>query len=377
MREILKESQILLEYDRKDLKAFAGTDLANRYLLLRPKLQAPENDLGYWIKKGNLKEFEKFITDWETGKIKSKTQDKKEKRLEGAELVFNDKGWKTYFVTTYQAARQLGSGTTWCITGRYQGVESKGKHYFDQYIRTYKLNGGYYFIFDTLNKDPKTGDYLKYCAGVTQDGKLRFLFNGMQDREISRTGIPNIPEDRQVQPVPGVVIKFERLFETSGDTLVSFNESALTEVANQPNIPIITIPDGVKKVNNFALKSFGRKNKIDNLVFPFSIKTIGKGALSESNIRMVAIPDSIEEIKDGAFFSSGINSILIDLPAPLRRIEKYTFAYCEDLKELRLPENIDYIDDMAFYGTDLNNIMIMGGNDYTKQRIEEIKNRQE
>ena len=374
MREILKESQILLEYDRKDLKAFAGTDLANRYLSLRPKLQAPENDLGYWIKKGNLKEFEKFITDWETGKIKSKTQDKKEKRLEGAELVFNDKGWKTYFITTYQAAKQLGSGTTWCITGRYRGAESKGKYYFDSYIRSYNLNGGYYFIFDTLNKDPKTGDYLKYCAGVTQDGKLRFLFNGMQDREISRTGIPNIPEDRQVQPVPGVVIKFERLFETSGDTLVSFNESAIPKVADQL---IINIPDGIKKLNNFSLKSFGLKHEIENLVFPSSIKTIGKGALSESNIGMVAIPDSIEEIKDGAFFSSGINSILINSPAPLRRIEKYTFAYCEDLKELRLPENIDYIDDLAFYGTDLNNITIFDANDYTKQRIEELKNRQE
>ena len=177
MREILKESQILLEYDRKDLKAFAGTDLANRYLSLRPKLQAPENDLGYWIKKGNLKEFEKFITDWETGKIKSKTQDKKEKRLEGAELVFNDKGWKTYFVTTYPAARQLGSGTTWCITGRYQGVESKGKHYFDQYIKTYKLNGGYYFIFDTLNKDPKTGEYFTALQKYEMEHKTDFLKN--------------------------------------------------------------------------------------------------------------------------------------------------------------------------------------------------------
>jgi len=43
----LNESSTLLEYNRKDLRNFAGDDYAAKFFALRDKLQAPENDLGH------------------------------------------------------------------------------------------------------------------------------------------------------------------------------------------------------------------------------------------------------------------------------------------------------------------------------------------
>lgn len=174
---------LLLEYDRSDLKRLVGDEYTAKFIEMRKKFPAPYNDLNYWAKLNDAKALKNYIKSWEKGKIKSKTQQKSDEKLEGAKLVFNDKGWKTYHVTTYNAAKRLGSGTTWCITGRYEGEESKGEYYFNHYIRELNLKG-YYFIFDTENRDKTTGDYEKYCAGVDRSGSLRFLYNGLQDKDI-------------------------------------------------------------------------------------------------------------------------------------------------------------------------------------------------
>ena len=83
---------LLLEYQRKDLRKFAGDEYTQKFYALRDRLQAPENDLGYWIKKGDLQAFKTFIDDWESGKLKSKSQTKKEEKIDGAKLVKDEAG---------------------------------------------------------------------------------------------------------------------------------------------------------------------------------------------------------------------------------------------------------------------------------------------
>ena len=158
----LDESIKLYEHNRADLKKFVGDDVADKFFKMKQLFKEPYNDLNYWINKGDPEALSQYMSDFEAGKYKSNTQKKKEEKIEGAKLVFDDKGWKTYHVTTYNAAKRLGSGTTWCITGRYKGYESKGESYFNSYIKQFKLDG-YYFIFDTENRDETTGDYEKYC----------------------------------------------------------------------------------------------------------------------------------------------------------------------------------------------------------------------
>ena len=78
--------------------------------------------------------------------MQSKADKRRSDKERGAELIYQDDLWKVYRITTYSAAKIYGSGTKWCITGRYEGHEGRGEEYFYQYIEDYDLDNGYYFI---------------------------------------------------------------------------------------------------------------------------------------------------------------------------------------------------------------------------------------
>ena len=70
-------SKILLEYQQKDFKVWAGDpDLATKYITTRSKYPAPYNSWDYWMSKKNNKtpdDLRKYMGDF-----KSKTQVKKD-----------------------------------------------------------------------------------------------------------------------------------------------------------------------------------------------------------------------------------------------------------------------------------------------------------
>ena len=87
----------------------------------------------------------------------------------GAKLISNQNGWRVYRITTYEAAVYYGSNTKWCITGRYDGFRDEGRSYFNDYIRDYDLDGGYYFCIKNNTE--------KYCVLRRKNGKIQSIWD--------------------------------------------------------------------------------------------------------------------------------------------------------------------------------------------------------
>lgn len=93
---------------------------------------ASQKDIDRW---SNWEQFKRFVD--ELKKKKTKSQAKKEKKLEGATLVGEDKYWRVYRISSHDAACMYGSGTKWCITepgGGHWENYSKGNDVFFFYI---------------------------------------------------------------------------------------------------------------------------------------------------------------------------------------------------------------------------------------------------
>lgn len=360
----LNESMKLYEHNRTDLKKFVGDEVADKFFKMKQLFKSPYNDLNYWINKGDPEALSQYMSDFEAGKYKSNTQKKKEEKIEGSKLVFDDKGWKTYHITTYNAAKRLGSGTTWCITGRYEGEEDRGEFYFDDYIRRYDLDG-YYFIFDTENRDKTTGDYLKYCAGVNKSGRIQFLYNGMKDDDIFDGGIPNIPEDRQVQMVPDIKIRFRQspkdylkiTKNIEEEEYVTLNVKKVDidceiigpQAFDGSMISEVTLSDKVKEIGRRAFFDCPKLNKI---TFGNNITRIDDLAFKGCDrLTTIHIPDSVTYIGTMAFeLCERLTSII--LSKNLTEIANYLFSYCKKLTTIDIPDGVTKIGVYAFQDCD-------------------------
>ena len=178
--------------DIQRLVDFAGQELANRFLAVKPKLKAPENDLYYWIKKHSVEELESAVTAAETSV--SKTQTKKDIADAGAKLVCDTAHWKVYEITTFEASQKYGRDTQWCITGINDYGDEYWNKYTDQGIR-------FYFLITKGKYDPRGKDS-KIAIAVYPNQLDTEVFN-QQDTPIT---IPDIPYYEELD-IPGLDIE--------------------------------------------------------------------------------------------------------------------------------------------------------------------------
>lgn len=155
--------------DQEILNNFLGDDYYNKYQAIKNKIRDPEYKDIYKIIKMDPDEVKSYIDSFQ-----SNTDIRKSKKSEGAELIYQDNLWKVYRITTYKAARLYGSGTKWCITGRYDGHEERGEEYFNDYIEENDLDGGYYFY---IKNDGKT----KYCLLRKDNGAVHSIWDASDE----------------------------------------------------------------------------------------------------------------------------------------------------------------------------------------------------
>jgi hypothetical protein len=181
--------------DIERLVAFAGQELADKFLSLKSKLKAPENDLYYWIKKKTPEELEAFLAEVEG--TKSKTQVKKDVADQGAELVCESEHWKVYHITSFEASQKYGRDTKWCITG----INNWGDRYWNEYIE----NGiQFYFLITKGEYDPR-GKYSKIAIAACEQTTGSYsceVFN-QQDTPMTIKDIPYLDEIN----IPGINLK--------------------------------------------------------------------------------------------------------------------------------------------------------------------------
>ena len=89
--------------------------------------------------------------------------------------------------------------------------------------------------------------------------------------------------------------------------------------------------------------------KLNKIILPIGLESIGDMAFSGSNITSIIIPESVHTIGASAFHSC-YELTSISLPENLKNIDFATFAYCSRLPKISIPHNVTSIGTSAFYG---------------------------
>ena len=390
---------ILLEYNKQDMKARFGNELTNRFWNLRNRLPGnlPEKDLNWWFSNNKSSEdLDAFLTDWETGNRRSNRQIHRD-NLAGAEMLYDDEYIRIYKVTTYDAAKVLGRGTTWCICGLYPGHERRGQHYFDSYIEDYGIKPFYVMVFDKKHRSSyrsdvngNSSDYEKWCVLFSDRGSAysRSYFPVWRSDDANMSEIPGIPADHQAQPLPGLTIPYAYVAPV-GDSTVEPGQAddiashftiengilvgcdinsgtvripdTVTEIGedafyNCASLESITIPDTVTKIDE---RAFENCSWLKSITIPDSVTELGidvfKHCTSLQNVKLSA---NITEIPVNAFAScSSLESIII--PNGVTEISINAFKFCYALQNVVIPNSVELINYGAFaYCTSLKSITI-------------------
>ena len=163
--------------DLDRLKDFLGDEYFNKWKEIKDKLSGKD------AKYKNIYDILKFDED-EVEELKdfldnfqSKASKVKQNKEEGSKKVAEDEDYLVLKITSYKAAQKYGSGTKWCITGRYHGHEKEGEYWFNKYIDEENLDGGYYFYL------PKDDYDDKYCILVTKDNDINSIWNAKDENQ--------------------------------------------------------------------------------------------------------------------------------------------------------------------------------------------------
>ena len=155
------------ETKQKFLKQGASQEDVDAYLTkfqeLRDKgiLKGSQRDIGQYKTFNQLK-----ATVDQASKVVTKTQRKKQAKVQGSEVVYDDANVTVYHVTTQDAACFYGSDTKWCISA------TKGKNYF----KDYKDRGVDFYFIISKNR-PKSDPLHKVAVAVYPEGEEVEVYN--------------------------------------------------------------------------------------------------------------------------------------------------------------------------------------------------------
>ncbi len=124
------------------------------------------------------------------------------------------------------------------------------------------------------------------------------------------------------------------LYSRDGRTLVWYPAGRTGEM--------FTVPEGVKKIGEFAFENQGYMRKI---LLPESVVTLGTGAFSGcGRLEDIGLSSGIREIPDaGTYRGAGV------------------FAECRKLRRIVLPDKLSYLGSFAFYNSGLCSIVLGEG----------------
>ncbi len=139
---------------------------------------------------------------------------------------------------------------------------------------------------------------------------------------------------------------------TEGDfTFNVYDDHAeLIEYSNNAETDV-TIPS---KVNGQAVtvigdRVFNEKKEISSIAIPDSVTQIGNSAFYGTGIRKIVLPSKLKKI-GGFAFQSNKKLASVSIPDGVEEIAKNAFAYCEVMTSLSLPNSLKVLGENAFSG---------------------------
>lgn len=191
--------------DAENFKKAFGDGLASRFEAVRKILKSPQNDYYFWIKGNDADALEKAISDAE-GRIE-KNKKAKNAAKGGAELVASNSLWSVYKITSWEAAKKYGRGTTWCIS------MLDDDYYWNCYTKNMDDGGIYSEPHGFFFYIPKRKGYMKYAVETMGIDDLE-AYRIYDEEDCSVTGIPNaINTDSIPQVLDAVGMGFNDYFD--------------------------------------------------------------------------------------------------------------------------------------------------------------------
>jgi len=163
-----KLEQLICEgkHDQEVLRDFLGDEYYDKYTLIKNKIKDSNYKDIYKLIRRDPDEVKAYIDSFKSNRDRNVSA-----KQSGAKLLYSDNEWNVYKITTYDAAVIYGKNTKWCITGRYPQSEGKGEYYFNNYIESENLDGGYYFF---ISKNDATE---KYCVLQDVDKHIQSIWD--------------------------------------------------------------------------------------------------------------------------------------------------------------------------------------------------------
>ena len=215
--------KIIIQADYKTVfKKFVdqgnGEETVKQYLTefkeLRDKKDLGEfKDIDLWGKK-SFEEFKEFV---KKSKLeKSKTEEKKLEKSEGAALVHQNNDWSVYRIFTHKAARRYGAGTKWCIT------EEDGTRW-----REYTKDSVFYFLISD-SRDSEEDPFYKIAVQVNKHDVLKKTFWDASDVSYNAVQMADILLEvfKDNEEIDKVLVPFEM---PKPDWLKGLKEKGMTD----------------------------------------------------------------------------------------------------------------------------------------------------
>lgn len=360
--------------DQQKLIDYVGEDIAKLFFSMKSRLKSPENDIYYWLKR-SPKELEDRLSELQVTKTRSQKDDEASK---GAELLYNQDGWKVYHITTYPASVKYGKNTQWCIAGskRWSNGE-RGEEYFNDYTRQ-----GVEFYFYIKSNDEK------YALALTPQNGNYQVFNQVDD-DVSNDDLSFLPNVDGLPTFTWDVSTFditgEGLFTYKGESnlppslkkmikKIKISED-VTELPNSifygcESLKGVIVPSNVTKIGVKAFygcrllvivglreglieigsEAFENCSSLKTIRIPNSVTTIGSHTFCNcKSLATIYLPETLRSLPTG-IFSNCSNLYYIELPKSIGHIEVASFKNCLSLTEIILPGRVVALFARSFEG---------------------------
>lgn len=244
--ESKEDRQKFIDWLKQEYEEELAINLCDNFIKLKNSIKSPYNDFYYWMKNESPKVFFDYMNELMNNYVKK--QQIKQSEKDGARLVYQDKNWKVYEITTYEASAKYGKNTKWCIAGskRWTNGENGNKYFSD-----YTGNGIRFYYF--INKNGEKWALAvypndSYCEIYNaEDVKVAYIPNAPQIDEIKVNYNDHSDRNILVNAIMSGQIDEDILFTLMGEVIYD-NMGFYTEIFNNPHELVDfldeNIPDG-------------------------------------------------------------------------------------------------------------------------------------
>lgn len=114
---------------------------------------------------------------------------------------------------------------------------------------------------------------------------------------------------------------------------------------NFATINATTLPESLEYIGN---RAFAHNPSVKKMIIPANVKYIGEGAFRYTALEQINILAPLTEIPDGIFSNTPIKSIV--LPDTIEAIGDHAFYRCKSLEEISIPDSVKTIGKSTFNG---------------------------